>query len=311
VSWIDLVVATFSSMVLVMGYASGLLGYAVRGYIEAKERGENPVFKAFIKGVLAFFIVSSIVFIILSALEFVGFPVKQYIKNFSSGKTWEVEGGMGVDPETVAKTSVGVIACTYAYTMRVIVAVIPILLVLAVFSGYLLSRREQQQDTEGIFGKILVSFFMAVPVAFLVRAVYLVFQYWGVPMVGEGGIIDDVWNTMNIKLNLNLKVCPLNMQPPLVFLLSSMAFASKIGIMSVVMGIFFTSLLRQIKEGIDEYKERGTSPITISLRIASLMFLTLFFMYSIIVVMLGLVFVDYAKIVEWFGSWISRGFSIY
>ena len=77
-----LVVAIFAVNLVVFGFFLSVFVYAYRGYRVAQEKGESALVRSLYNAMLGYLVGASIIFIILLALETLGFPVKYYICSF-------------------------------------------------------------------------------------------------------------------------------------------------------------------------------------------------------------------------------------
>lgn len=81
-SFLELFVATSSAIVIVFGFFIGVLGSMIRGYREARQKGEEPLIHALYNGFIGFFTTAVIITLLFAFLEFVGFKVRYHVCSF-------------------------------------------------------------------------------------------------------------------------------------------------------------------------------------------------------------------------------------
>lgn len=81
-TFLDYLVATSAALVIILGLFIGVIGSMVRGYKEARARGDEPLLHAIYSGFVGFFTSAVIITLLFVFLEFVGFKVRYYVCSF-------------------------------------------------------------------------------------------------------------------------------------------------------------------------------------------------------------------------------------
>ncbi len=303
---LNVIIGLFATMVLVMGYGAGLIGYAYRGYAQAKQQGKPPMIDALVHAILGFFITSGIVFVLLGSLEVLGFPVRKYVKAFASGSASLIYKGFGLTPADLAAAAASHMSCIFYFTMHVIVTVVPILLIVGAFVGFYISKEQKQRA--GVYDDLMDSAFMSIiltlVIAFVVRMTYEVLQYWGVPVAT---FIDDIFGSKassTLFPSLSMSACPANLSTTLSALLNGIAFFTKAAIIFSVFMVFVFSTFKKVMEIRQSHQQRPISALEQSLQILlHLMGLAMIvppFVWGI----LKAVGIRWDNLATWFGVWL-------
>ncbi len=303
---LNVIIGLFATMVLVMGYGAGLIGYSYRGYTQAKQQGKPPMVDALVHAILGFFITSGIVFVLLGSLEVLGFPVKTYIKAFASGSAKIIYKGFGLTPYDLAAAAATHMSCIFAFTMHIIVTLVPILLIVGAFVGFYISREQKQRA--GVYDDIMDSTFMSVMltllVAFIVRMTYDVLDYWGVPVYK---FIDDIFGAKASTVlfpDVVIPACRAPLADTLSALINATAFFTKAAIVLSVLMVFLLSTYKKIMEIRQQHQQKPMGAFEQGLKIF------LHFMGLAMIIpplawaILRIVEIRWDNLATWFGVWL-------
>jgi len=87
-NFLDLFVAVSSAVVVVFGFFVGVLGSMLRGYKDARTKGEDPLIHAIFSGFVGFFTTAVIITLLFAFLQFVGFRVSYNVCLFFESENY-------------------------------------------------------------------------------------------------------------------------------------------------------------------------------------------------------------------------------